>query len=70
MGGHGGFGTLMADGSRFSRLIESVYKAIKCPIRNCKLGCKHCLFLRNCNLGNNKINRRMLLDSGILQEQM
>ena len=70
VGGHGGFGTLMADGSRFSRLIESVYKAIKCPIRNCKLGCKHCLFLRNCNLGNNKINRRMLLDSGILQEQM
>ena len=70
VGGHGGFGTLMVDGSRFSRLIESVYKAIKCPIRNCKLGCKHCLFLRNCNLGNNKINRRMLLDSGILQEQM
>jgi hypothetical protein len=70
VGGHGGFGTLMANGSRFSKLIESVYKAIKCPIRNCKLGCKHCLFLRNCTLGNNKINRRMLLDSGILQRQM
>jgi ATP-dependent helicase YprA (DUF1998 family) len=70
VGGHGGFGTLMADGERFSRLIENVYKAIKCPIRQCKIGCKHCLFIRNCGLSNNKINRRMLLDSGILQQQM
>ena len=70
VGGHGGFGTLMADGERFSRLIENVYKEIQCPIRKCKLGCKHCLFLRGCGLGNNKINRRMLIDSEILQQQM
>lgn len=70
VGGHGGFGTLMADGDRFSRLIENVYKAIKCPIRKCRIGCKHCLFIRNCGLSNNKINRRMLIDSEILQQQM
>ncbi|MBM3910549.1 MAG: DUF1998 domain-containing protein [Thaumarchaeota archaeon] len=70
VGGHGGFETLMNDVSRFSKMIETVYNQTKCPIRKCRVACKHCLFLRNCGLGNHKLNRKMLLESGILQEQV
>ena len=70
VGGHGGFATLMSDADRFSRMIESVYRQTKCPIRDCNFGCEHCIFLRTCGQINRRINRRMLLDSGILQQQM
>ena len=69
-GGHGGFATLMSHVDRFSDMIESIYKRVKCPIRNCKFGCEHCVYLRNCGQSNLKLNRKMLLDSGILQQQM
>ncbi len=69
VGGHGGFATLINDPQRFSRMIETVYNQTKCPIRKCRFGCKHCLFLRNCGLGNHKLHRKMLLDSGILKKR-
>lgn len=69
-GGHGGFSTLMSNANNFSRMFSSVYNKTLCPVRNCRLGCKHCLFIRNCGLGNRKINRRMLLESRILQKQV
>jgi len=68
-GGHGGFATLINNYSRFTKMIQSVYNQIKCPIRQCRTGCKHCLFLRNCGLLNYKLHRKMLLDSGILLRQ-
>ena len=70
VGGHGGFATLMAgNASKFTRMIETVQRQTTCPVRNCKVGCKQCIFIRGCGLGNTKINRRMLLDSGILASQ-
>ena len=70
VGGHGGFATLLnSKASRFVDMINTVRRQTLCPIRKCKRGCKQCLFIRGCGLGNARINRRMLLDSGILQPQ-
>ena len=70
VGGHGGFATLMSgNGLRFDEMMNTVRRQTRCPIRNCKRGCGQCIFIRTCKLGNIKINRRMLLDSGILQPQ-
>jgi len=69
VGGHGGFETLTKDVDRFTQMIETVFNKAQCPIRKCNRGCKHCLFLRNCGLGNYMLNRKMLLDSEILKTQ-
>tara|TARA_Y100001936_G_scaffold126155_1_gene123531 strand:+ start:11648 stop:13171 length:1524 start_codon:yes stop_codon:yes gene_type:complete len=69
-GGHGGFATLTGDVKRFSDMMSAVYNQTECPVRNCNRGCKHCLFIRNCGLGNQKIHRKLLLAANILQKQL
>ncbi len=69
-GGHGGFATLTGDIRRFTEMMSAVYNQTECPVRNCNRGCKHCLFIRNCGLGNQKINRRLLLAANVLKKQL
>lgn len=69
-GGHGGFATLIRQEKRFGELIRRAYSRTKCPVRDCNHACGNCLYLRRCGKTNRELNRKLLLKSEILLEQL
>lgn len=65
-GGSGGFSTIMRNKEIITYMLDDVrLKKIHCPIRNCNQACKHCIYIKNCGFVNRKLNRKLLIDSGI-----
>jgi hypothetical protein len=65
-GGNGGFATILRAGGRFTEMLSLVVKRLECPLRDCRYGCKQCLFIKNCGAVNRGLNRHLLRELNIL----
>ena len=67
-GGSGGFSTVMRNREILMEMLDDIrLKRINCPVRECNQACKHCLYVKNCGFVNRKLNRKLLIESGIFQ---
>ena len=65
-GGSGGFSTIMGNKEILVKVLDDVrLRKINCPVRECSKACKHCIYIKNCGFVNRKLNRKLLIESGI-----
>ena len=65
-GGSGGFSTIMGNRDILVTMLDDVrLRRINCPVRECIKACKHCIYIKNCGFVNRKLNRKLLIRSGI-----
>lgn len=67
-GGSGGFSTIIRNRNIFEKMLDDIrLRRLYCPVRECRQACKHCLYMGNCGFVNRRLNRKILLESGIFQ---
>jgi ATP-dependent helicase YprA (DUF1998 family) len=64
-GGNGGFAAIMNDRDNLLRMFKGIHQRLECRTRECANACKQCLFIKNCGNVNRKLNRNLVLATGV-----
>ena len=67
-GSSGALSTIMRNKIILKKMLYNIHHTrLHCKIRECTHACKYCLYIRNCGSVNKKLNRHLLLKSGIFK---